>query len=194
MADDRERREEERLQRERLAEQERRLEAEQTGGGWGWFAAWWWIWIIILIFIVWFGGWGWWGYGGWWGGRRSAYSMRYQHTVPDALVVLTSPDKQTYVGRQITLSNVRVQGSAGHNGYWIGPNGNHELLVVGVNSGALKLQQGQLVGVNGTVERAPSAQQAQAQWGLSSDDAQRLEKDGVYIQAGQMQASNIHPR
>lgn len=196
MADNRDRQEQERLQRERLAQQERRLELEQGGGGWGWFAAWWWIWIIILIFIVWFGGWGWWGYGGWWGwgARPSAYNMRYQHTVPDSLLVLTSPDKQSYVGRQITLNNVPVQGSAGHNGYWIGPNGEHRLLVVGVNSGALKLHPGELVSVNGTVERAPTAQQAQAEWGLSSDDAQRLEKDGVYVQAGQMQASNIHSR
>lgn len=191
MADDRDRLAREREQQQRLDEQARRLEAEQ-GAGWGWFG-WWWLWIVILILIIWFGGWGWWGYGGWWGwGGRAGYAARYQRAVPDSLVVLTSPDKQSYIGRQITLNNVQVQGTAGHRGYWIGPNGNRRLLVVGANTGAVKLQSGQLVSVNGTVERAPTAQQAQAEWGISSDDAARLEKDGVYIQAGQLQASNRH--
>jgi hypothetical protein len=191
MADDRDRLAREREQQQRLDEQARRVEAEERAG-WGWFG-WWWLWIIVLIFIIWFGGWGWWGYGGWWGwGGRAGYAARYQGVVPDSLVVLTSPDKQSYIGRQIALNNVQVQGTAGQRGYWIGPNGNRRLLVVGGNTGAVKLQAGQLVSVNGTVERAPTAQQAQAEWGISSDEAARLEKDGVYIQAGQLQASNRH--
>lgn len=47
--------------------------------------------------------------------------------------------------------------------------------------------QTDLVDVQGTVEKAPAARQAEKQWGLSTDAAKRLEREGVYVRASQVQ-------
>jgi len=44
-----------------------------------------------------------------------------------------------------------------------------------------------LVDVQGTIEKAPPVKQAEKQWGLSTEAAKRLEREGVYVQASQVQ-------
>lgn len=48
------------------------------------------------------------------------------------------------------------------------------------------INEGQLVNVIGTVEKAPTAKVAQNQWGLDKGAAQRLQRDGAYIRATQV--------
>jgi hypothetical protein len=49
---------------------------------------------------------------------------------------------------------------------------------------------GDRVNVSGTVEKAPAADQAKQQWHLSDDAAKRLEQQGVYLSATQMEKVN----
>jgi hypothetical protein len=176
---------------------------------------------VILVFIIWFGGWGWGPYGGWWGwsganraavrpgpigttGNGNYAAKNGQNTTPapagnnlnqttDTLAVLTSPAKQSYLGKKVELKNVRVQGTSG-NAIWVGSSDSQKLLVVEQkrNQHAAPPAQNSEIDVRGTVEKAPPAQQAEKQWGLSGNDAQQVEKDGVYIAANQVQP--LQPR
>lgn len=54
-------------------------------------------------------------------------------------------------------------------------------------NGSLKdVNEGALVNVIGTVEKAPSANVAEKEWGLSHDAARQLERDGAYVRATQV--------
>jgi hypothetical protein len=182
-----------------------------TAGAW-W--AWWWLWLVIIAFIIWFGGWGWGPYGGWWGwgaprnatvepGPAGATATSKTPTpapagsslnqTSDAIAVLTSPAKQSYIGKKVQLKHVKVQGASGK-ALWVGPSGSQKLLVVQQkeNPHAGQPPQNSEVNVSGTVEKAPAANRAEKDWGLSGGDAQQVEKDGVYISANQVQP--LQPR
>lgn len=51
---------------------------------------------------------------------------------------------------------------------------------------AASLTEGDRLNLSGTVEKAPSANEAKQQWGLSDSGAQRLERQGAYIQVAQV--------
>ncbi len=51
---------------------------------------------------------------------------------------------------------------------------------------AANLADGDTLKLSGTVEKAPPANEAKQQWGLSDNGAQRLEQQGAYIQVAQV--------
>lgn len=182
--------------------------ARETGArvGYGWI----WIWIvIIIILVIWFGGFGWGGYGGWWWGSRPHTAVvPHEETggigtaqpAPagnaaalggSGVQILTAANKQPFINHAFNIRNVPVQQTNSNHAFWIGANNNDTMLVVltgNQNSAAnANLQQGQRVNVTGTVARAPSADNAKRMWSLSDDDAKRLEQQGAYIQATQVQ-------
>lgn len=183
--------------------------ARETGArvGFGWI----WIWIvIIIILVIWFGGFGWGGYGGWWWGSR-AHTAVLPHNETGGIrnsaqpapagnqaalggpgvQILTAPNKQPFVDQAFDIRNVPVLQTDKGQAFWIGANNNEAMLVVPTenqnNAANANIQQGQRVNVTGTVARAPSASDAKHMWALSDDDAGRLEQQGVYIQATQVQ-------
>ncbi len=173
-----------------------------------------WIWIfiaIIIILVIWFGGFGWGGYGGWWWTNRphaavvgptpnSGLANNGQPAPagsPAAVTgsgvqILTANNKQIFVGQPFVINNVPVQKTANDRAFWIGANDNDIMLVVLTGSqnsaGNPNIQNGVRVNLSGTVERAPSAEQAKRMWSLSDDDAKKLEQQGVFVQATQVEA------
>jgi hypothetical protein len=180
--------------------------------GYGWI----WIWIaIIIILVIWFGGFGWGGYGGWWWGNRPhtavvgpnpangnnaglatngqpAPAGSAATVTGSGVQILTATNKQPYVNQPFAIRNVPVQKMANDRAFWIGVNDSDTMLVVLTRNQNTEtnsnLQNGVRVNLSGTVERAPSAEHARRIWSLSEDDAKRLEQQGVYVQATQVQA------
>jgi len=177
--------------------------------GYGWI----WIWIaIIIILVIWFGGFGWGGYGGWWWGNRPRTALVGPNqangrpaitgqpapagaaaaVTGSGVPILTAANKQIYIGQPFTISNVPVQKTANDRAFWIGANDNDTMLVVLTgnqnNAGNSNVQNGVRVNISGTVERAPSAEQAKRMWSLSDEDAKKLEQQGVFVQAAQVEA------
>lgn len=178
----------------------------EVGGGmrWGW------IWVLIVIIItlvIWFGGFGWGTSGGWWA-TRSAPRLApapnanlQQSPAPvtpgqqtngaalngDGVQILTSPHKSALVGQPFDIRNVPVVEKDGNHALWIGANSVEPMLVVLVGADAANADaaaaQGSRVDVTGTVERAPSAENARRQWQLNAEGAKRLEQEGAYVQA-----------
>jgi hypothetical protein len=105
------------------------------------------------------------------------------------------------VGQAFLIQNVPVQRQAGPQAYWIGSTFNSvPMLVVNASNGANAAPAGsaannggsavaarQRLDVSGRVVKAPAPAQAEQQWGLSPADANRLQSEGVYIQATEMQ-------
>jgi len=175
--------------------------------GYGWI----WILIAIIILVIWFGGFGWGGYGGWWWGSRPHAAV--VGTAPNSSLpnngqpapagspaavtgsgaqILTAANKQPFVSQPFVIKNVPVQKTANDHAFWIGANNNDTMLMVLTgnqsNAGNSNVQNGVRVNISGTVERAPSAQQAKRMWSLSDDDAKKLEQQGVFVQATQVEA------
>ena len=174
-------------QRRELENLERRRLAGGSAAGW-WFT-WWWIWLLFLVAIVWFGGWGWGGYGGWWWGRPRAVAV-YRVSGP-GIAVLNATDKQPYVGQQFQVENVPVQKRVTNEVLWVGTNNSAPILLVltgpGNSAANAGIRRGNLVDVRGTVQKAPAQAQAKQEWSLSDNGAKRLENQGVYVQASQVQ-------
>jgi hypothetical protein len=176
--------------------------------GYGWI----WIWIaIIVILVIWFGGFGWGGYGGWWWSNRPRTALVGPNPAKGGLSpngqpapagaaaavtgsgvqILTATNKQLYISQPFAISNVPVQKTANDRAFWIGANDNDTMLVVLTgnqnNTGNSNIQNGVRVNINGTVERAPSANQAKRMWSLSDDNAKKLEQQRAFVQATQIQ-------
>ncbi|HTU33170.1 MAG TPA: hypothetical protein VMF66_05145 [Candidatus Acidoferrum sp.] len=166
----------------------------------GWYGrggsrlTWLWIWVIIIVVaFFWYAGWGWGGFGGWWGGRAHAVV-----TTGSGVAVLNSTNKIPYVGHHFDLRDARVQAAVTNTVFWVS-NGRSQpmLLVVTTNApvSAARITPGDLVATSGTVEKAPSAEQAEVDWHLNDSGAQQLEKDQAYLQTAyvaklQRQANN----
>lgn len=167
-----------------------------------------WMWIctaiVIVVACVWMA-WGFGGTGGWW--ARAAHRSRVAESGPgvasnghvisipkltgSGVAALDANDKKSFVGQAFDVNGVTVQENAGSHALWIGSsNSTPMLVVVDEPSGSAEtanLAEGDLANVNGTIEKAPPAKQAQSKWSLSDDDTQRLEQQGVYIQATKLQ-------
>jgi hypothetical protein len=182
--------------------------ARETGArvGFGWI----WIWIvIIIILVIWFGGFGWGGYGGWWWGSRTHTAVLPHNETGGignaqpapagnnaalgggGVQILTATNKQLFVNQGFDIRNVPVQQTNNNQAFWIGANNSDTMLVVLTgnqnNAANANIQQGQRVNVTGTIERAPSAAEAKRLWSLSDNDVNRLEQQGAYVQATQVQ-------
>lgn len=162
----------------------------------------WWVifWVGILILALWWAIWGWAGTGGWWwaGRARSTTTYTPQTTGRPAMTgpgvaVLEAADKHPFAGKYFQASDVPIQGVAGQNAIWIGPDNAQPMLVIlSGNASEAGIAKGGLIDVTGTVENAPPLAQARQQWSLSGADAARLEQQGAYIQARQVYAIH-HP-
>lgn len=174
---------------------------------------WIWIWIvIIIILVIWFGGFGWGGYGGWWWGSHPHTAVLPNGpnaAVPanpppgigqpesagshaalggDGVQILTAADKHHFIKQPFVIRHVPVQKTNSDKAFWIGINNSDTMLVVLTGDAANgKIQQGQRVNVTGRVSRAPSAENAKRMWSLSDEDAKRLEEQGAFVQATQVQ-------
>ena len=175
-----------------------------------------WIWILVVILFalaIWFGVFGWGAYGGWWGGHKVVNpplaQPQSENNAQQALngqpapatsaavlsgsgaQVLASANKAALVGQSFDISNVQVQEKSGNRAFWIGANNTAPMLVV-LNRGAsnaayARIHRGIRVNITGVVERAPSTAQARRLWSLSNADANRLQQEGAYVQAAEVQ-------
>lgn len=175
-----------------------------------------WIWLavaIVAILIVWFGGFGWGTYGGWWWGSNhhqpaltqpqsvnNGQPASAEQPAPataaavlsgSGVQVLASNSRQALVGQAFDIRNVQVQSKTSDGAFWIAANNGAPMLVA-LNGGAANpinadIAAGVRVNITGTVARAPSAAQAKRLWALGNDDTNRLERQGAYVQASQVQ-------
>lgn len=148
------------------------------GGRWVWL----WIWVlIILVAFFWYAGWGWGGYGGWWGGRAHPTV-----TTGSGVAILNSNNKVSYVGHHFDLRDARVQTAVTNTVFWVGNGRSQPMLLVITNApagGAAPIAAGDLVATSGTVEKAPSAEQAQVDWHLNDSGARELEQQQAYLKS-----------
>lgn len=152
----------------------------------GWRFGWWWVWLLVIVGI-WFVGFGWGGYGGWLRHRPAQTIARNDAQLAGpGVTVLDATDKSGFAGRAFEIRNVPVQRQVSPRVYWIGSatNSTPTLLVL---QGAADYAAGARLDVAGQVVKAPTAAQAQQQWGLSAADAQELETEGAYVQATEAQ-------
>ena len=82
-------------------------------------------------------------------------------TTGSGLQVLGALNKQGYVGQQFQVENVPVQTLVNHHAIWVGETRQSSMLVILPDSRAVNdAGHGDFVNVYGTVQKAPSAEQA----------------------------------
>lgn len=195
----------------RIYENLERARRERRAGAAAGFAWWWVFWVVIIAIAIWWAGWGWGGSGGWWWGGRARTAPTYGTTTTapangnyaagaspamatgTGLAVLSATDKQSYVGKQFQVSDVPVQKKVNDHVLWIGAKNATPMLLIlsgnGNSAANAHIDQGSLVTVTGTVQKAPPRSQAKSQWSLSGGGADRLEQQGAYIEATQVHAA-----
>lgn len=104
--------------------------------------------------------------------------------------ILTSADKRMYIGRPFQVNGAVVTKKVNNYVLWIGQGGNGASVLVvlegsGKNAAHANVSVGDVVNVTGTMEKAPA--QAQQNWKLSAEGQRRLEQQGAYVAASQVQ-------
>lgn len=123
---------------------------------------------------------------------RSSAAVPAATITGTGVAVLDAQNKSGFVGQSFSINNVPVQKVDNNHAVWIGTNNTRRagpLLAVVSGSAANTLKNltvGDRVNVTGTVEKAPSTRQAQREWSISSEDANNVKADGVYIRANQV--------
>ncbi len=114
--------------------------------------------------------------------------------ITDLATVVTTPDQQSLVNKQVQLTNAPVQSVVGDRTFWVGPSNTQQLLVVldeALDSSRidkkLDINTGQTLTIDGLIRPLPSIQEAQKQWGLSATEAQALKNQKVYLQAQEVE-------
>jgi hypothetical protein len=158
----------------------------------GWRFGFWWLWILIIVGI-WYVGFGWGNSGGWvWGHRNAVQNGNDAAMTGDGAVILNATNKRGYIGQAFQVRNAPIERTASSVALWIGSATNSTpmlLVTTGIpsNPGNAGLEGGQWIYASGRVMAAPNAAQAKQQWSLSDADVAKLEQQGVYIQANQVQ-------
>ena len=102
---------------------------------------------------------------------------------------LFSNRKDSLVGQPITLRNVQVRDRTGRDAIWVGSSPQQMILVtmpsivrpLYPDGRQARVEKGDLVTVNGVVQRAPLAFQLREGWGVNRNDAEMLGENGVII-------------
>lgn len=154
-----------------------------------WRYGFWWVWLIVLV-AIWWVAFGWGNSGGYIWGNHGAPSARNYNDATLAgpsVPILNAANKSIYIGQAFNIRNVPVEQVVSPQALWIGNVNNSVpmLVVVPAGANADSFAHGEWVNVTGRIEKAPPANVAAKQWGLSQANAQRLETQGVYIQANQ---------
>lgn len=157
----------------------------------GWRFGFWWIWLVVIVGI-WYVAFGWGNSGGWVWGHNAPSIGNDVRMSGDGAVILNATHKSHYVGQAFQIDNAPIQRAASNVALWIGTSTNSIpmlLVTTGVpsNAGDTSLRRGQFIYATGRVMAAPNAAQAKQQWALSDADVARLEQQGAYIQANQVQ-------
>ena len=116
--------------------------------------------------------------------------------ITDLSTVYGASDPQSLVDRQVALNEpVRVLSVTGDQTFWVGPDANHQVLVVlqqkstpnqPATEGRYDVNPGQFVRVYGTVERFPGYQEARNRWKVSPDVRSELENQTIYVAADRL--------
>lgn len=115
--------------------------------------------------------------------------------ITDVVVVVTAPDREALVGRQVQITGVKVQSVPSDKGFWIGPS-DHQRLFVRLDEvrtpgtpveGRVDIDSGQTVSVTGTLRRLPAQDTIRSNWGLDTNEAAALMNERVYLHAERAQ-------
>ena len=112
-----------------------------------------------------------------------------------SVAALSSPDTDALVGRPVAIRGARVLSVTGDRVFWIAGDQARQILVIldeqrtpnmPHTEGRYDVNAGQILNIEGTVQRYPGWAEAQAQW--NADPAYRSEFDRqvIYIHAGKL--------
>ncbi|MDI1480785.1 hypothetical protein [Polyangium sp. y55x31] len=108
--------------------------------------------------------------------------------IRDLTIVLVTPDRPALFNRQVDLVGAQVQKVSNDRVFWVGPSADRTVPVYlddqarsSLQQGQHKLQKGDQVALVGQIRQTPSAQLAQQQWGLSSEEANELSGAQAYL-------------
>lgn len=155
----------------------------------------WWFWILVVAVVVWFVVWG-------RGGHNAHPANTTPVAVPQAPAAPAGPamnvasllsQPSNYVGKQVRLQDVLVQGVNGDASIFVGPSNTQQILVVlkkgavpePLNGKSSAIPQGGVVTLTGTAEKPASARDLERTAKITRKEADAVEKQGVVIEATQ---------
>lgn len=169
-----------------------------------------WIWpvLVVLVGLLWWGFWG----GGWFWNRVHEGGNNVRPTANNQLslqngdqpvtttkqndnrtaALLNSTDKQQFIGQSLEIVRTPVLQRVSDSMFWLGSKDDPAPVLVVMagraqNAKNANLHEGETMNVVGQVQKAPTVQQATKGWHLSHSSAQRLQQEGAYIEASEVE-------
>ena len=114
-----------------------------------------------------------------------------QNDNPSA-AVLSSPNKQQYIGRSLEIVRTPVLKRVSGSMFWLGSKDDPAPVLVVMagpaqNGRNSNLHEGDTMNVVGQVQKAPTVQEATQRWHLPQSAAERLQQEGAYIEASEVE-------
>lgn len=164
--------------------------------------------LIVLVGLLWWGFWG----GGWFWNRAHEGGNNVRPTANNQLrnpyknqpatvtkqndnqsaAMLNSPNKQQYIGQSLEIVRTPVLQRVSDSMFWLGAKDDPSPVLVVMagraqNAKNVNVQEGETMNVVGQVQKAPTVQQATQGWHLSHSAAERLQYEGAYIEASEVE-------
>ena len=195
-------------QQRQLEDLERQIRQQRPTVRPVWRSLWLWPVLIVLVGILWWGFWG----GGWFWNRAHEGGNNVRPTANNQLpqrngdqpvtttkqndnpssAVLNSEDKQQYIGQSLEIVRTPVLKRVSGSMFWLGSQ-NDPAPVLVVMSGRAQnpknanVREGETMNVVGQVQKAPTVQEATQHWHLPRSAAERLQREGAYVEASEVE-------
>ncbi|HXG85051.1 MAG TPA: hypothetical protein VNI84_13605 [Pyrinomonadaceae bacterium] len=100
--------------------------------------------------------------------------------ITDYLIIVTTPDRSSLVGRRVRLTDVKVQSVVGDRTFYVGPSESQRVLVVldevktpnSPTEGRYDINAGQTISFTGVIEKVPSVEEARQRFGKLMNEAE----------------------
>jgi hypothetical protein len=106
--------------------------------------------------------------------------------ITDELLIISTPERRSLVGRTVALFGVKVQTVVGRNAFWVGPTPDRQLFVAldPTTTGDREVRAGQTIAVAGVLRAMPTdLAGVRGSWSLTAANEATLAREPLYLAA-----------
>lgn len=129
-------------------------------------------------------------------GTTGGETTASESAITNLQTIIDEPNKQSLAGQPVLLSSTQVQDVVGDVTFLVGPSADQTVFavlgdeLVGAQAdAAMNIEQGETLAIVGTLQQAPSAQEAQQELGLTQAEVAELQGEDVYLFVEEVEAA-----
>jgi hypothetical protein len=130
------------------------------------------------------------------GGTTMGGTTAFESAITNLQTIVEEPNKQSLAGQPVVLSSAQVFDVVGDVTFLVGPSADQTVFAVLQDElaaeqaeAAVNIEPGETLAIVGTLQQAPSAQQAQQELGLTQAEAEEMQGEDVFLLVEEVEAA-----